>query len=63
VPGEDNMEPLKKLACAGLIAREWFAIHGPADAPPLPLSGGKREYLKTGGLSTIVALWARSLLC
>ena len=41
VPGEDNIKPMKKLARAALLAREWFAIHGPADAPPLPLSMGR----------------------
>jgi hypothetical protein len=60
--GED-VTALKKLACAALLAREWFAIHGPADAPPLPLSMGEREDLKCGGprLNKIIALYARSL--
>ena len=42
-------------------AREWFAKHGPADAPPLPLSYAERERLKRGDLGHIVALYARSL--
>ena len=63
VPGEDNIKPMKKLARAALLAREWFAIHGPADAPPLPLSMGERESLKGGGLPHIVAWYARSLWC
>jgi len=42
-------------------AREWFAKHGPADAPPLPLSYDEREHLKRGDLGHIVALYARSL--
>ena len=61
VPGEDNIKPMKKLARAALLAREWFAIHGPADAPPLPLSMGDREALKGGRLPHIVAWYARSL--
>jgi hypothetical protein len=63
VPGEDNIRPLKKLARAALLAREWFAIHGPADAPPLPLSMGDREHLKGGGVPHILAWYARSLEC
>jgi hypothetical protein len=43
------------------LAREHFAANGPPDAPPLPLSYDEREDLKVGGLSTIVALYARSL--
>jgi hypothetical protein len=43
------------------FAREMFALNGPFDAPPLPLSYNEREDLKVGGLSTIVALYARSL--
>jgi hypothetical protein len=61
IPGEDDIRPLKKRACAALLAREWFAIHGPVDAPPFPASYAERECLKTGGLSTILALYARSL--
>jgi hypothetical protein len=63
IPGEDDIEPLRKHACAALLAREWFAIHGPADAPPLPVSMGEREDLKCGGprLNKIIALYARSL--
>jgi hypothetical protein len=63
IPGEDNIKPMKKRARAALLAREWFAIHGPADAPPLPLSMGERESLKGGGLPHIVAWYARSLWC
>ena len=44
------------------LAREYFAKHGPADAPPLPLSYDEREDLKEGRglLSYLVALFARS---
>jgi hypothetical protein len=70
VPGQENggvIRSLKKKARAALLAREWFAIHGPADAPPLPLSMGERDGLGIGStteaqyyLSVIVALYARS---
>jgi hypothetical protein len=42
------------------LAQEHFAANGPPDAPRLPLSYDEREDLKTGGRSTIVALFARS---
>jgi hypothetical protein len=43
------------------MAREHFASNGPPDAQPLPLGYAERERMKIGGLSTIVALYARSL--
>jgi hypothetical protein len=45
------------------MAREHFAANGPPDAQPLPLGYAERERMKIGGLSTIVALYARSLAC
>jgi hypothetical protein len=47
-----------------LGARKWFAVNGPADAPPLPLSYDEREDLKCGGsgFQSMVAYYARSLL-
>ena len=50
----------KRLGRRALLARERFARTGPTDAPPLPLSYDEREDLKVGGLSTLVALYARS---
>lgn len=45
-----------------LLAREHFALHGPADALPLPLSHAEREDVKQmGGVHTLVGLFARSL--
>jgi hypothetical protein len=60
VYGADPIEPQKAEARLALMAREWFAVNGPPDAPPLPLSYDEREDLKVGGLSTLVALFARS---
>ena len=61
VPGEDNIRPLKKKACAALAAREQFYENGPAYAQPLPLSYNEREALKHGGVPHILAWYARSL--
>src|SRR5580692_1300817 len=61
VPGFDPIKPQKERAERALRARDWFAHHAPADAPPLPLCYGDREDLKTGGLPHIVAWLARSL--
>ena len=47
VPGEDPAEPeIKELSRRALVTREWFSLHGPPDAPPLPLSGIERSDLK-----------------
>jgi len=60
--GDFRIEPQKEAAVRALLAREWFAIYGPADAPPLPLSHIEREDLKgTGLLPHMVAWYARSL--
>jgi hypothetical protein len=61
VPGIDRIKPQKARARVALEARDWFADHGPPDAPPLPLTCGDREDLKVGGLPHIVAWFARSL--
>jgi len=37
VGGLDPVEPQKDKARRALLARAWFAVHGPADAPPLPV--------------------------
>jgi hypothetical protein len=57
------MSSTTKTKYRALLAREHFAKHGPADAPPLPLSYDEREELKEGCglLSYLVALRARSL--
>ena len=58
-------EPLtreKRLAVRALLAREWFAVYGPPDAPPLPLSPREQEALRYHDpFGHIVAEYARSL--
>ena len=48
VLGEDPLPPQKETARKALLAREWFAKHGPPDAPPLPLSNADIEDFKYG---------------
>ena len=65
VYGFDPIEPQKEAAYRALLAREWFAVNGPADAPQLPITYEEREYLKwrTGRpLDYVVAQFAGSLL-
>ena len=61
VGGADPIAPQKRAACRALIAREWFRLTAPKDAPRLPLSYGECEALKSGGLTHIVAWFAQSL--
>ena len=61
VSNVDSIEPQKQAACHALAARDWFGRTAPQDAPPLPLSCGEREALKSGGLPHIVAWFASSL--
>jgi hypothetical protein len=35
--GIEPIEPQKEAAYRALLAREWFALNGPADAPQLPI--------------------------
>jgi hypothetical protein len=62
--GEDSIPYQKRAAEKALLAQEWFAVHGPRNAPPLPLIAwewDKMRYGCTGGLETLVGLYARSL--
>ena len=44
------------------VPREWFAVNGPRDAPPLPLSyDDVEDYRKARGLTGVVGFYARSL--
>jgi hypothetical protein len=60
--GLDPIAEQKKDAVVALLAREWFAVNGPPDAPPLPLSSNDVEdYRIARGLTGIVGFYARSL--
>ena len=64
VYGIEPIEPQREAAYRALLAREWFAVNSPADAPQLPITYEEREYLKwrTGRpLDYVVAQYARSL--
>jgi hypothetical protein len=52
----------KGLKRKAQLARQHFALHGPHDAPPLPLGYNERESVKRTGLplAKIVGLYARS---
>ncbi len=63
VHGVEPIAPQKEAARRALLAREWFAIHGPPDLQPLPLGYAERETLKHGGADHILAWYARSLEC
>jgi hypothetical protein len=52
----------KKEAYRALLAREWFDIYGPHDAPPLPLSSSEQDALRYHDpFGHLVADFARSL--
>ena len=58
----EPIEPQKKAAIVPLLAREWFAVYGPPDAPCLPISHvDKEDYRNAGGLKAVVGYYARSL--
>ena len=59
VHGIDPIAPQKEDAHRALLAREWFALNGPADAQPLPLPASSD--VRTTLLLYIVSLYARSL--
>jgi hypothetical protein len=60
VMGLDPIAIEKKKAIAALLAREWFAVNGPPDAPPLPLYDVD-SYRNARGLKGVVGFYARSL--
>jgi hypothetical protein len=50
------------MACRALLAREWFALYGPEDAQPLPVSGIEINELKyRDPFSHILSCFAYSL--
>jgi hypothetical protein len=59
VYGVDPTGRQKKAAYSALLARDWFAFNGPADAQPLPLWCDERK--APGLLAYIARLYARSL--
>jgi hypothetical protein len=60
--GEDPINVQKRRAHRALVAREWFFLHGPGDAPPLPLSGFEQDDLRYhDSLGHLVADFGRSL--
>src|ERR1700674_5261387 len=62
--GEDSIRHQKRAAEKALLAQEWFAVHGPSDAPLLPLipwDWDRMRYGGTGGLPILVGLYARSI--
>jgi hypothetical protein len=60
--GLDPIALQKKEAVVALRAREWFAVNGPAGAPPLPLSDNEiEEYRNARGLKGVIGFYARSL--
>jgi hypothetical protein len=63
VQGMDRIKPQKEAARRALFNREWFAINGPADAQPLPISQIEWEDARRQGdlLHYILGLYARSL--
>jgi hypothetical protein len=58
--GVDPIAPQKEYAIIALLAREWFAVNGPPDAPPLPLYDFD-SYRGARGLKGVVGFYARSL--
>jgi hypothetical protein len=62
VKGLDPIATQKKDAIVALLAREWFAVNGPPDAPLLPLNVHDRDRFRgSGGLTALVGFYARSL--
>jgi hypothetical protein len=62
--GEDSIAHQKHVAELALLAQEWFAVHGPANAPLLPLipwDWDRMRYGSTDGLQTLIGFYARSL--
>jgi hypothetical protein len=58
----DDLPAQKEIAERALIAREWFFLHGPSDAPPLPLNFSERCDIKyRTPMSHLVAQFCDSL--
>jgi len=62
LPGDDPISSQKRMAHRALLAREWIAVYGPHDAPPLPLSDAELDDLKyTDPFSHILSCFGYSL--
>jgi hypothetical protein len=60
--GEDSIAYQKHAAEKALLAQEWFALHGPRYAPPLPVTAwGWEEMRRDFGVKTLIGFYARSL--
>jgi hypothetical protein len=60
--GIDPVAEQKECATVALLAREWFDVNGPPDAPLLPLNVHDRDRFRgSGGLTALVGFYARSL--
>ena len=60
--GEDSLAYQKRDARKALFAREYFALHGPPGAPPLPLTQNDWDDMRrNSGLTVLVGFFARSL--
>ncbi len=65
--GGENLRTQKRMVCLALRARKWFAVYGPQDAQPLPLSDAEIEDRKYApgstqpSLSYIVSCFGYSL--
>jgi hypothetical protein len=57
---EDPLKPQLEAAYRALLARKHLAAVGPPDLPPLPTSYEEREHMKVGGITHILAWYARS---
>ena len=49
--------PEKRNACRALLAREWFALYGPPDAPSLPISELEIELMMGRGDFADAVVW------
>jgi len=59
--GLDPIAEQKEYASVFLLAREWFAVNGPPDAPLLPVQHDRDRFRGSGGITALVGFYARSL--
>jgi hypothetical protein len=62
--GLDPLAPQKRIACAALMAREWFAREGPREVQPLPIHNDDIQRMKSGGgFRHMFGYYAQSVCC